>query len=111
MGSYLVFNKKENNTKSISYPMATIMRDVLPHTEKEYGWTLKKKQVAELVSFTLNLLIDDEDLQEYVKLHREDYGFTKRNFKETMEIIHRDFTETLVEMVVYKMKRIDVRWE
>lgn len=40
MGYYLVFNGKENNTKSISYPMGAIIRDVLPKDmeEDEYGW-------------------------------------------------------------------------
>lgn len=112
MGSYLVFNKKENNTKSISYPMATIIRDVLPKDlEKEYGWSLKKKHVAMLVSFTLDLLKDDDNLQEYVNLHTEDYGFGHNDFQETIKRIHQDFTETLVEMIFNKMKYIDVKWE
>lgn len=111
MGSYLVFNKKENNTKSISYPMATIIRDVLPNTEKEYGWTLKKKQVAKLVSFTLELLDDEEILQVYINEHKENYEFNCEDFRETLKKIHKDFVETLVEMVFQKQKYISVEWE
>lgn len=111
MGRYLVFNGRENNSKSVSYPMATIIRDVLPDTEKEYGWTLKKKQVAKLAAFTMGLLEDNEILQAYIHKHEENYGFDHKNFRKTIEKIHKDFLITLIEMVIQKQKSIDAEWE
>lgn len=115
MGYYLVFNGKENNTKSISYPMGAIIRDVLPKDmeEDEYGWMLKKKHVAALSKFTMFLLEDDNNLRNYIDdYHKDDYGFDDsfEEVKETIEWIHNCFVETLIEMVLDKQKYILAKW-
>lgn len=116
MGSYLEFDDKENNSKSISYPIATIIREVLPDKENpnEYthGWILKRKHVAALAMFTTNLLADDDVLRTYIARHKDEYGF-KDDFetvKKRIQEIHNIFTTTLIEMVLEKHKRIEAIW-
>lgn len=114
MGSYLVFDRKENNTKSISYLMATIIQDVLSNvSEKEYGWWLKKKHVASLISFTVDLVDQDELLQSYIDSHEDVYGL-KDEFEEIKNRIwwiYKCFVETLVSMILNKEKYIMVKWQ
>lgn len=116
MGSYLEFADKENNSKSISYPMSTIIREVLPGKENPnkyiHGWILKRKHVAALAMFTTNLLADDDVLETYIMSHKEEYGFNNDfgTIKERIREIHNIFTTTLIEMVLDKRKRIEAIW-
>lgn len=114
MGSYLMFDRRENNTKSISYLMAAIIRDVLSNvSEKEYGWRLKKKHVACLISFTIELTDQDELLQSYIDSHENVYGLKDEfiEVKNRMWWIHKCFVETLVSMILNKEKYIMAKWE
>lgn len=114
MGSYLNFGGIENNCKSISYPMANIIRDVLPEVEQNGhdGWKLKKKHVAKLAKFTNMLLNEDGLLENYIDNHKNDYGFddTVEKIEERFKQIHHDFTTALIDMVINKKKYICAKW-
>lgn len=115
MGYYLNFGGIRNNCKSISSPMADIIREVLPEVEqKGYdGWKLKKKHVARLAQFTNMLLNEDGLLENYIENHKNDYGFdnTFEKLEEHFKQIHHDFTTALIDMVINKKKYIYAKWE
>jgi hypothetical protein len=100
-GYYLNFGGIRNNCKSISSPMANIIREVLPEVEQRGhdGWKLKKKHVARLAQFTNMLLNKDKLLENYIESH-------KNGFDNTFEK-HHDFTTALIDMVKY----IYAKWE
>ncbi len=115
MGYYLNFGDIENNCKSISSPMAGIIREVLPEVEQKghNGWKLKKKHVAELAQFTNMLLDEDGLLTNYVENHKNNYGFDDdfEKIEERFKQIHHDFIVTLIDMVINKKKYIYAKWE
>lgn len=115
MGWYLEVNDRENNSKSTSFQLAYIIRQILPNVvETDYGWILNKRHVAALGYFTYLLLLNDRDLKKYIEENPNCYGFDGNYYfegiKNNIEWMHECFADTLIEMVLYKEKTIDVRW-
>ena len=116
MGSYLIVDGKENNTKSISYPMIDLMRDILPEKNSlsgEDAFALTTREMATLLYNTTQLLKDDELLESYMEKHRECYDVkdaTIEDVKDTISYIHRLFAEVLSEMVYDDKRTIVCEW-
>ena len=73
MGRYLVVENTENNSKSISYLMASIIRDFVGNENFDGDWHLSKKNVSCCI-MAAKLLLDSEDkLQFYIEKHKENY--------------------------------------
>ena len=114
MGYYLEFDGKENNTKTISYPMANLIRDLFPKVpENDWGWKLKKKHVAALTYFTRILLESDKLLKSYIDEDNDWYGFEDCEYEEirnNIDWMYRCFADTLARMVLKKEKHIKAVW-
>ena len=116
MGSYLVVDGKKNNTKSISYPMITLLREVLPDKKSLSGeeiFTLTKKEVS-IILYNVSELLSDNDLfKKYIEKHSENYGMNEsfEDIKDAFEWIQMCFAKTLSEMTIEDKRFICCEWE
>lgn len=116
MGSYLIIDGKENNTKSISYPMINLLRELLTEKKSLHGervFAMTEEEVAEVLYGATELLSDEYSLKEYIERHSEEYGMDDdfKEIKENFEWIQRCFAKTLSEMVIYNKNNIVCEWE
>lgn len=116
MGSYLIIDGKENNTKSISYPMIDLMREILPEKKSLHGervFAMTKEEVAKILYGITEILRDEWSLKDYIDNHSEEYGMADdfKEIKENFEWIHRCFAKTLSEMVICDKGKIFCEWE
>lgn len=121
MGSYLVVDGRENNSKGISYPMINIMRQILPDKKSlfdgERSFTLEKDEVAKIL-YNLNLITrDDNTLKNFFETI-DCYGLEKNESfedkKETVLGIQNCFTDVLCCMILNyeeERERIICYWE
>lgn len=116
MGSYLIVNGKENNTKSISYPMINLLREILPEKKSLFDcnrFTLTKIDVATIVYNTTELLEDDDLLACYINRHSNDYGMDRdfESIKKVFEYIQRLFAKKISDIVICDNFSIICEWE
>lgn len=116
MGSYLVIDGKENNSKSISYPMIDLMREILPEKKSLRGeavFAMAQEEVAKTLYGITGILSNEQTLKEYINNHLEEYGMNNdfEEIKRNFEWIHRCFSKTLSEMVIYEKRNIICEWE
>lgn len=116
MGSYLIIDGKQNNTKSISYPMINLIREILPERDDLNGaetFLLTKEEVAGVLYGIAELLGEEGMLEDYIDSHSGDYGMHGgfREIKGNFGWIHRCFSRVLSEMVICDKKKIVCRWE
>lgn len=120
MGSYLVCDHRENNSKVISGLMADIIREVIGDYNSGSGedWLLTKEDMARLVEFT-DLLIQEDGVfkgllrkglekdkywaNSWIK-HPDLYG------ERVMYKILSDFSVALARLILYEDKWIYVHW-
>lgn len=74
---------------------------------------VKEETRCEISSITNMLLNEDGLLENYIKNHKNDYGFdnTFEKLEEHFKQIHHDFTTALIDMVINKKKYIYAKWE
>ena len=116
MGSYLIVGGKENNSKSISYSMIVLMREILPEKKSLYGeieFVVKLKEVAKILYGINDILSNEWTLKEYIRSHSGEYGMNNdfEKIKDDFEWIHRCFAKTLSEMVVCNKKKVVCEWK
>lgn len=116
MGSYLIVDGKENNTKSISYLMINLMREMLPEKKSLHGervFALTQEEVAEILYGITEILSNEWSLKEYIDTHSEEYGMSDnfKEIKENFEWIHRCFAKVLSEIIIYDKRNILCEWE
>lgn len=116
MGSYLVVDGKENNSKSISYLMIDLMREILTEKKSLYGekaFAMIQEEVAKVLYGTVELLSSEQTLKEYISNHSEEYGMSNNfeEIKQVFEWIHRCFSKVLSEMVILEKRNILCEWK
>ena len=115
MGSYLKFDGRENNSKSISYPMGTIIREIKKRydvndkyiLEDEKGFSISKKGLAFIVSYSSSLIEDET----WCKKHIYKYVDTDTFETSIYDTLYTIWTEVLCEMILLEKKRIRADWE
>lgn len=116
MGSYLIVDGKQNNSKSISYPMIDLMREMLPEKKSLNGervFAMTQEETAKVLYGLTDILSDEWSLKDYVDNHSEEYGMNDdfEEIKENFEWIHRCFSKVLSEMVMLEKRNILCEWE
>lgn len=122
MGSYLVFDGNENNSKTISYAMADIMRIIKEesHIEDEHfleanrEFKISQKGLAKLCVVLTKILeyetLDDMDEESWFVEH-EVYQCKNPGFVLVVNLIYRIWTESLCQMILYERNYICAKWE
>lgn len=116
VGSYLIVDGKENNSKSISYPMINLMREILPEKKSLYGervFAMTQDEVAKTLYGITEILNNEWTLKDYIKNHSEEYSMDDEfeEIKENFEWIHRCFAKILSEMIICDKRNILCEWE
>ena len=135
MGSYLVLNGNENNSKSISGMMINIIRGIdskniknkwfKPDYYKDNmgcgDWVIHRKALALLCRNTKELLDNEEWIEEYTYENHEWHEFNgnKEEYykhwlvdtKDDLKIVYNIFVSVLVNSVLYNEKFIYAHWE
>lgn len=116
MGSYLIVDGKENNSKSISYSMINLMREILPEKKSLNGervFAMTQDEVAKTLCGITEILSDEWTLKEYIENHSEEYGMDDEfeEIKENFEWIHKCFAKILSEMIICDKRNILCEWE
>lgn len=116
MGSYLVIDGNENNSKSISYSMINIMRGMLPEKKSlngEIAFAMTQEEVAKVLYGITKILHDKLSLKDYIDNHSEEYGMDDvfGEIKENFEWIHKCLSKVLSEMVMLEERNILCEWE
>ena len=90
MGSYLVLNGNENNSKAISGMMISIIRDIESNNKNEKwfkpdyynednigcgDWIIHRKALAKICEYTKRIIEDDEWIENYTYLNHEWHEF------------------------------------
>lgn len=110
MGSYLKFDGEEINSKSISYPMADIIRTVVPATENgNHDFMLSREDLCLLIESTRHGLMNysDEELKEWEIFK----GEKTTDIRAVLNIIDTTFVLALVKMVRYDINKIIAEWQ
>lgn len=116
MGRYLTVNGIENNAKSISYPMMTLIREICTGNEdvanEEMVFILSTKEVTSILQIVIGLLEDDGLMKEYVAGHFENYGMNQglEEVKRVFKQIYTCFEKALSEMNLHDMEEIFCYW-
>ncbi len=117
MGSYLVVDGKENNTKSTSCSMINLFREIFPEKRSLSGedvFAFTQSEVAAILNNSTQLIKDDKLLKQYITKHSDDYGIKGKEFKyikETFKWIQRCFAEILSDMVFNDRGYICCEWK
>ncbi len=117
MGSYLVVDGKENNTKSTSCSMINLFREIFPEKKSLSGedvFVFTQREVATILNNSTQLIKDDKLLKQYIIKHSDDYGIKGEKFKyikEFFEWIQRCFAEILSDMVFNDREYICCEWK
>lgn len=116
MGSYLILDHRENNTKSISGLMADIIRDIVgPAPECLQGsWALTRESLSKCTIAATSLLDDESKFKLYIEKHKTHYWVTSGNFKENKEKLQwvvNCFAVTLADMTLKDKGLVLAWWE
>lgn len=116
MGDYLIVDGKENNTKSITHLMVSLMREFLPEKQSLHGervFAMTQEEVAKTLYRITEILSNNCTLKEYINNHSEEYGINNdfEEIKENFEWINRCFAKVISEMIICDKRNIICKWE
>lgn len=118
MGSYLVCDHRENNSKVISGLMADIIREVIGGYNTATGddWLLTKEDMARLVEFTDLLIREDGIFEGLLKIGIEKQRYWAISWSDNLfgdRAIYKilsDFSIALARMELYGEEQVLVQW-
>ena len=116
MGRYLVVNDQENNTKSISYLMGDIIRDIIG-TENATtfdGWKLTRTDLSKCIIATESLFESEEKLNIYIDRHKDTYWASvskPEEIRNNLQWIINCFANNLALMILNNKRHTDVWWK
>lgn len=118
MGAYFVLDKRENNTKAVSFLMSDIMYAVympslFERIEKDDKYYFKKKHIANFLKFT-KILIDDEKILDLFLKNIACSYYSKNDIEDIkmcLNKVRNCFEDTLIDMVIEKKKKVVGYWE
>lgn len=88
MGRYLVVETTQNNSKSISYLMASIIKDVAGNENFNGNWHLSQESIAKCIIGARSLLQSEDKLKAYMKKHEDNYWTTSSSTEEIKLHLH-----------------------
>lgn len=118
MGAYFVLDKKENNSKAVSFLINDIIHAVyLPSlfekVKKDDKYYFKKKHIANFLRFTKVLIDDDKTFDLFLK--NVACSYYKNNdiddIKSCLNKVRILFEDVLIDMVIEKKKKAVGYWE
>lgn len=116
MGSYLVVNGYENNSKAISYPMIDLMREVLPDKKSLTGeevFAMTKTEIAEVLSVCVPLARNEGGITDmYIEQNPDGYGLNKETDEvmRTFSTIEGILARVLSDMVIEGDNAVVCEW-
>jgi hypothetical protein len=133
MGSYLVLDGRENNSKAISGMMVSVIREIDRKDKKYYepdyynengigcgDWIIKKRGLAAICSYMRNILDDEEWIEKYTYENHEWHKFNGdkekyythwlKETEEDLKIVYDIFVNVLIDVVLFDNKRIFAHW-
>lgn len=120
MGSYLVCNYRENNSKVISGLMADIIREVVGDYNTKTGddWLLTEEDLAKLVNITDMLVWDEAMFKGFLQIGLDKNRYWANSWNKHPDLygvrvlyqILSDFSVSLAHLVQSENKWVLVHW-